>query len=173
MSSHPESGFPCPVAQVADLLGDVWIPRLLRDAMFGVRRYEDFHRLQGIGRSTLTDRLQKLVAAGILETHLYQDNPPRKEYLLTERGRELFGVVAIMKSWGERWLEGVEDLVEFRHEKCGQIVQARTVCSCCGEDLRLADIDFQLGPGFPAELAEREDLQVRFPGSRTAAAEQA
>jgi DNA-binding HxlR family transcriptional regulator len=86
MQRLPDVGFPCPVARVTELIGDPWTPLLLRDAMFGVRRFEDFHRYQGIGRNTLSSRLRRLVEAGVLETRLYQDYPPRKEYLLTDKG---------------------------------------------------------------------------------------
>jgi DNA-binding HxlR family transcriptional regulator len=154
-------GFPCPVARVTDLIGDPWTPLLLRDAMFGVRRFEDFHRHQGIGRNTLTTRLRRLVEAGVLETRLYQDYPPRKEYLLTDKGRELFGVVAAMLAWGERWLDGGE-LVEVHHVPCGHNVRAVSACSGCGEPLDVADVDFRLGAGFPAALAGRSDVRVRF-----------
>lgn len=163
MQRLPDMGFPCPVARVTDLIGDPWTPLLLRDAMFGVRRFEDFHRYQGIGRNTLAGRLRRLVEAGVLETRLYQDYPPRKEYLLTDKGRELFGVVAAMLAWGERWLDdGAGELVEVHHRRCGQAVRAESVCSCCGEPLDVADVDFRLGAGFPAGLAQRSDIVVRF-----------
>jgi DNA-binding HxlR family transcriptional regulator len=163
MKRSLDAGFPCPVARVTDLIGDPWTPLLLRDAMFGVRRFEDFHRYQGIGRNTLTSRLRRLVEAGVLETRLYQDYPPRKEYLLTDKGRELFSVVAAMLAWGERWLgDGVGELVEVRHLRCGQAVRAESVCSGCGEPLDVADTDFRLGAGFPPELARRPDILVRF-----------
>ena len=163
MERLPEMGFPCPVARVTDLIGDPWTPLLLRDAMFGVRRYEDFHRHQGIGRNTLSRRLRRLVEAGVLETRLYQDYPPRKEYLLTDKGRELFGVIVTMLAWGERWLgDGAGELVEVHHVRCGHNVRAESVCSCCGEPLKAADVDFRLGAGFPAGLARRSDIRVRF-----------
>ena len=163
MERLPDMGFPCPVARVTDLIGDPWTPLLLRDAMFGVRRYEDFHRHQGIGRNTLSSRLRRLVEAGVLETRLYQEYPPRKEYLLTDMGRELFGVIVTMLDWGERWLgDGAGALVEVHHVACGHNVRAVPVCSACGEPLEVADVDFQLGAGFPAELARRSDIRVRF-----------
>jgi DNA-binding HxlR family transcriptional regulator len=156
-------GFPCPVARVTELIGDPWTPLLLRDAMFGVRRFEDFHRYQGIGRNTLASRLHRLVEAGVLETRLYQENPPRKEYLLTDKGRELFAVLAAMLAWGERWLgDGPGELVELHHGPCGQVVRAESVCSHCGEPLDVADIDFRLGASFPTELTQRSDIRVRF-----------
>jgi DNA-binding HxlR family transcriptional regulator len=161
MQRSPDVGFPCPVARVTDLIGDPWTPLLLRDAMLGVRRFEDFHRYQGIGRNTLAGRLRRLVEAGVLETRLYQDYPPRKEYLLTDKGRELFGVVAAMLTWGARWL-GDGELVEVHHVPCGHSVRAQSVCSCCGEPLDVADVAFRLGSDFPAELAERSDIRVRF-----------
>jgi DNA-binding HxlR family transcriptional regulator len=166
MQHSPDLGFPCPVARVTELIGDPWTPLLLRDAMFGVRRFEDFHRYQGIGRNTLSSRLRRLVEAGVLETRLYQEYPPRKEYLLTDRGRELFAVVSAMLAWGERWLgDGPGELVEMHHARCGHIVRAESVCSCCGEPLEVADVDFRLGSGFPAELAQRSDIRVRFDDS--------
>ena len=155
-------GFPCPVARVTDLIGDPWTPLLLRDAMFGVRRFEDFHRYQGIGRNTLAARLRRLVEAGVLETRLYQDYPPRKEYLLTDKGRELFRVLVTMRAWGERWLDDSAGLVEMHHVPCGHSVQVESVCSCCGEPLDVADVVFRLGADFPAELAGRSDIRVRF-----------
>ncbi len=135
--------------------------------MFGVRRFEDFHRYQGIGRNTLSNRLRRLVEAGVLETRLYQEYPPRKEYLLTGKGRELFAVISAMLAWGERWLgDGPGELIELHHVRCGHIVRAESVCSCCGEALEVADVDFRLGSGFPAELAQRPDLRVRFEDSQ-------
>jgi len=167
MERLPEMGFPCPVARVTELIGDPWTPLLLRDAMLGVRRFEDFHRYQGIGRNTLSSRLRRLVEAGVLKTRLYQVYPPRKEYLLTDKGRELFAVVAAMLAWGERWLgDGAGELVELHHVPCGQGVRAQSVCSCCGEPLDVADVDFRLGAGFPAELARRSDIRVRFDHSQ-------
>jgi DNA-binding HxlR family transcriptional regulator len=167
MQRLPDPGFPCPVARVTELIGDPWTPLLLRDAMFGVRRFEDFHRYQGIGRNTLSSRLRRLVEAGVLETRLYQEYPPRKEYLLTDKGRELFAVVSAMLAWGERWLgDGPGELVELHHVRCGQAVRAESVCSVCGEPLEVADVDFRLGAGFPAELARRSDIRVRFDHSQ-------
>jgi DNA-binding HxlR family transcriptional regulator len=158
-----ENGFPCSVARVTELIGDPWTPLILRDAVLGVRRYDDFHRLQGIGRNTLSQRLRKLVDAGVLYTRLYQDNPPRNEYLLTDKGRDLFGVLAAMLAWGDRWLdEGAGRPVAMRHAVCGHEVRAETVCSDCGGPLDARDVHFGLGEGFPAELAERPDVRLRY-----------
>lgn len=160
-SQASETGFPCPLAWLTEIVGDAWTPLILRDAMFGLRRFEDFHRFQGIGRNTLSQRLAALVDAGVMRTEIYQENPPRKEYILTEKGRDLFGVISTMIAWSERWLDGAGALVEIQH-RCGQPTRARVDCSCCGDELQLADVGFRLGPGFPADLARRPDLERRF-----------
>ncbi|MFC4948765.1 winged helix-turn-helix transcriptional regulator [Pseudonocardia sp. GCM10023141] len=168
MDDATENGFPCSVARVTDLIGDPWTPLILRDAVLGVRRYDEFHHLKGIGRNTLSQRLRKLVEAGILATRLYQDNPPRNEYLLTDKGRDLFGVLAAMLAWGDRWLdEGAGPPIAMEHTRCGHEVHAEMVCSDCGEHLSTDHVQFRLGAGFPAELADRPDVRLRY--SRDAA----
>ncbi|SDE58600.1 transcriptional regulator, HxlR family [Pseudonocardia oroxyli] len=167
--SPTESGFPCSIARVTELIGDPWTPLVLRDAVLGVRRYEDFHRNQRISRNALSRTLRKLVDAGVLTTRLYQDNPPRKEYLLSPKGRELFGVLSAMIAWGDRWLDdGAGPPVVLRHSACGLDVRADSVCSGCGEPLDAARVEFRLGDDFPADLAERPDVTLRFAGRSSA-----
>jgi DNA-binding HxlR family transcriptional regulator len=172
MERATEAGFPCSVARVTELIGDPGTPLILRDAVLGVRRYDDFHRLQGIGRTTLSSRLRKLVEAGVLQTRLYQNNPPRNEYILTDMGRDLFGVLAAMLAWGDRWLDdGAGRPVAMRHASCGNTVRAESICSDCGEPLTVGAVDFHLGSGFPTELADRPDVMLRYGGAEPAHAE--
>ena len=79
---------------------------ILRDCMHGVKRFDDFRRSLGIARNTLSDRLARLVQNDILVREFYQHNPPRFEYLLTERGRDLFPVITGILVWGDKWLDG-------------------------------------------------------------------
>jgi len=77
------------------------------------------------------------VGEGLLERQLYQSEPPRYEYVLTEKGRDFFGVLAAMSAWGDRWLAGQDGPpIVFRHESCGQDTRAEVVCAACGEPLR-------------------------------------
>jgi len=80
----------CPIARGLDVLGERWTLLILRDAMYGLTRYDEFQRSLHIARNTLSDRLGKLVDAGVMTKRFYQDNPPRYEYLLTEMGRDFF-----------------------------------------------------------------------------------
>src|SRR5437867_2038639 len=94
------AGMNCSVAASLEILGEWWTFLVLRDAFFGVRRFEDFQRRLGIARNVLTTRLQTLVNHGVLERRLYQDHPPRYEYRLTQKGLELHPVLVSLMKWG-------------------------------------------------------------------------
>ena len=153
----------CSIARTVDLIGDGWTPMVLREAFYGTTRFDDFERLLGIGRNVLSQRLARLVEEGVLERQAYQQNPPRYDYLVTEKGRELFPVLAAMMAWGDRWLAPSEGPpLVLRHEACGHDVHAEVVCSACHEPLELADVTPHLGPGFPDRLRERALATGRF-----------
>jgi len=96
--------WPCPIARATDLLGDGWTPIVMREALGGCRRFEQFQQRLGVSRATLVQRLRKLVAAGMLEKIAYQEHPRRYEYRLTDKGRAFFDVLAAMWRFGEDWL---------------------------------------------------------------------
>ena len=95
---------PCPIARATDLIGDWWTPIVLRDAMFGRKRFEDFQTGLGVPRAILARRLARLVEEGLLEKVLYEERPKRYEYHLTDKGRAFFDVLGAMWSWGAEWL---------------------------------------------------------------------
>lgn len=99
----------CPVARTLDVIGERWAILVLRDLLLhDSRRFVDFARaLPGIPPNTLSARLKQLEAAGVVERRLYRQHPPRAEYLLTAKGRELGPIVAAMRQWGGR--HGGED----------------------------------------------------------------
>jgi DNA-binding HxlR family transcriptional regulator len=142
--------WPCSVARSVDLLGDWWTPLVLREAFYGVRRFDDFQRRLGIGRNILTQRLNRLVGEGMLERRPYQDRPVRHEYVLTGKGRDFFPVVAAIARWGDRWLAGDEGPpVVLHHTACGHDMHAEVVCSHCGEPIALHEVRGRPGPGMP------------------------
>lgn len=139
--------WPCSLARSVDLLGDWWTPLVLRDAYYGVRRFEDFQRSLGIGRNILTQRLNRLVDEGMLERRPYQDRPVRHEYVLTDKGRDFFPVVAAIVRWGDRWLAGDEGPpLTLHHVPCDHDMHAEVVCSHCREPLALRDVTARLEP---------------------------
>jgi len=147
-----------------DLLGDWWTPLVLREAFYGVRRFDAFQQSLGIARNTLAERLRRLVDEGLLEKEPYQSEPVRYDYVLTPKGRDFYGVLMAMNAWGDRWLAGDEGApVVFRHERCGQeAVRAEVVCSGCGEAMAPEDTRPRLGPGYPDRLAELPLVRERF-----------
>src|SRR5260370_20435949 len=94
------------VGRALGLIGDHWTLMILREALFGVRRYGQLARNLGIPRPTLSARLRSLVDSGLLERVPYA--PDRHEYRLTDAGRELFGAAVMLMRWGDRYLAGPE-----------------------------------------------------------------
>ncbi|WP_115528748.1 MULTISPECIES: winged helix-turn-helix transcriptional regulator [Xanthomonas] len=91
----------CPVARSVDFIGDRWALLIVRDAFDGVRRFGDFQRSLGAARNILSDRLRKLVDAGILEMQDASDGTAYQQYVLTAQGENLFPVVVALRQWGE------------------------------------------------------------------------
>lgn len=94
----------CPIARCVDAVGDWWIILILRNALLGQTRFDEFQRHIGIAPNMLTRRLRTLVEGGLLERHRYQERPVRYEYRMTEKGRDFVPVLVAMAGWGNRWL---------------------------------------------------------------------
>jgi DNA-binding HxlR family transcriptional regulator len=92
----------CPIAATLERVGEWWSILILRDAAFGVRRFDDFQTGLGISPNSLTRRLTALVDAGLLARQRYQERPPRDEYVLTDRGRDFLPVLVALAGFGIR-----------------------------------------------------------------------
>lgn len=91
----------CPVARSVDIVGDRWSLLIVRDAFDGMRRFGDFQRSLGVARNILSDRLRKLVEAGVLDMQAASDGTAYQEYVLTPKGESLFPLVVALRQWGE------------------------------------------------------------------------
>src|SRR4051812_42181586 len=96
------SGVPCPIARSIERVGEWWSILILRDALHGFRRFDDFQQSLGIAPNMLTRRLQALVEAGLLERRCYCEHPPRYEYLPTEQARDFRPVLMTLQAWGNK-----------------------------------------------------------------------
>ncbi|HEY8608273.1 MAG TPA: helix-turn-helix domain-containing protein [Noviherbaspirillum sp.] len=109
---------PCPVARSLDVIGDRWSLLVVRDAFDGVRRFSDFQRSLGAARNILSDRLRRLVDAGILAVQPAANGSAYQAYVLTEQGQALFPIVVALRQWGEQHLfaegERHAELIEKR-----------------------------------------------------------
>ena len=91
----------CPIARAGDILGDRWSLLILREFFLeGPRRYTELQQVLGLSPNTLSSRLKRLEAQGVLSRSLYSDHPPRAEYRLTDKGRSLGPVMTALYDWG-------------------------------------------------------------------------
>jgi DNA-binding HxlR family transcriptional regulator len=92
----------CPIARSLERVGEWWSMLILRDALAGMTRFDEFQNSLGIAPNMLTRRLTALVKAGLLKRHRYSAHPPRYEYLLTERGQDFRTVLIALMAYGNR-----------------------------------------------------------------------
>jgi DNA-binding HxlR family transcriptional regulator len=93
---------PCPIARSLERVGEWWSILILRDALHGFTRFDQFQKSLGIAPNMLTRRLNALVEAGLLERRRYSEHPPRDEYVLTGRGRDFRPVIVALLAWGNK-----------------------------------------------------------------------
>ena len=146
-TNYSEELAACSIARTLDVIGEPWSPLILRDVWVGLRRFDQIQGDLGISRKVLTERLNHLVAQGVLERRPY-DQRPRHEYHLTQKGTELVDLLMVMTAWGDRWLAGeAGPPVLLRHHACGEVSRVDLRCAHCGEPMHAGDIDLLPGPG--------------------------
>ena len=124
------------MARASAVLGDRWTLLLLSDIFLGARRFEDFQERLGISRTTLANRLKLLEEHAVITRVPYQDNPPRNEYRLTEKGLDLFPVISTVINWGDKYYAGEHGPpILRRHTSCGEDVQPVLCCPQCHEEI--------------------------------------
>jgi len=94
----------CSIARALEVVGERWTLLIIRDAVLGLRRFDQFQESLGIARNVLTDRLNRLVEEGILDRVRYCERPERYEYRLTTKGRDLAVTLAGLRQWGDKYL---------------------------------------------------------------------
>ncbi len=140
----------CPITGALDLVGDRWSILILREAMSGLTRFDELVDHIGIGRSTLSDRIRKLVDTGILAERTYREpgSRPRTEYVLTAKGWDLRNVVFALSEWGDRYvLERGDHPIELIDASTGSRLHLALVDDD-GNVVPLERIRPAPGPGF-------------------------
>lgn len=137
----------CSVAQCLEVIGEWWSMLIIRDAFMGVTRFDEFQARLGISRNILGDRLHSLVEAGVLERVPYCQRPPRDDYKLTPKGRDLWPVLTAMRNWGDDYAAPSGPPVELLHRSCGEVTHPEFVCSHCGERLSNRSVRAVVGAG--------------------------
>jgi DNA-binding HxlR family transcriptional regulator len=148
----------CPVARSLEHVGEWWSILILRDALHGLTRFDQFQESLGIAPTMLTRRLSALVRAGMLQRHRYSARPPRYEYLLTERGRDFRSVILAILDFGNKHFAPEGESVRLVHVKTGKQADPLLIDRHTGAPL--AGPDFRLIPGPAAAQRMRRKLQT-------------
>jgi DNA-binding HxlR family transcriptional regulator len=132
---------PCSIARTLDVAGEWWTPLILRDVSYGVRRFAAIQQDLGVSANVLADRLETLVAEGILERSVYQERPERHEYRLTEKGAELVPALLALMQWGDRWTwPSGRGPVRVSHEQCDHEVRVELRCPHCEREVEAGEL---------------------------------
>jgi DNA-binding HxlR family transcriptional regulator len=124
----------CPIARTTDLMGDWWTPIVMREFLAGPRKFDELQERLQVSRATLTQRLDRLVSEGLLARQQYQPRPPRYEYVLTEKGKAFWAVLAAMWQFGSDWMFGdTGPAVTLKERSTGRPVRFAVVDRDTGE----------------------------------------
>ena len=131
----------CSIKRTLDVVGEKWTLLVLREAFYGARRFEQFLANVGCARTLLSERLATLVEHGVLHREPYREPGQRErhQYLLTEKGHDLFAALVVLMQWGDRWEAGPQGgPVVVRHRDCGQPVHVELRCA---HDHRVLEVE--------------------------------
>jgi DNA-binding HxlR family transcriptional regulator len=144
----------CSIARTLEIVGERWTLLIIRDAMLGMRRFEEFQESLGIARNVLTNRLSKLVDDGLLDRVSYQERPARYEYQPTSKAKDLLTAVLALMHWGDEHAEGPGGPPRIAsHAECGGDVREQLVCTKCGTVPGPDAVDLLPGPGLANSAA--------------------
>ena len=138
----------CSMARAMEVVGDRWTILILREAYYGVTRFDEFEHYVGVAPNILSSRLKKLVDAGMMKRVPLPEHSGRFDYVLTEKGRAFFPAYLALKQWGDDWLAEPEGpQVVFRERKAGRAVVYPKLLNANGKPLRLEDVEVVPGAG--------------------------
>ena len=148
MKTKSFSGMRCSIAGALEQIGDRWALLVIRDLSLGLSRYDDLRTSTGIPAATLAARLKHLAASGIIERVRYQERPPRDEYRLTQKGRDLWKVSVALREWGDRWdATGFgSPSIEMVDRETGRPLTLALVDAVTGQILPLERVRLRPGP---------------------------
>ena len=148
----------CPVARSLERVGEWWSMLIIRDALHGVTRFDEFQKSLGIAPNMLARRLGALVKFGLLEKRRYSERPPRHEYVLTQRGRDFQPVIVAMQAWGNKHFAPEGPSVLLVHAKTGAPADPVMVDRNTGH--ALAGPEYVIAPGPAAGEATRRRIEA-------------
>jgi DNA-binding HxlR family transcriptional regulator len=141
----------CSVARALEIVGERWTMLILRDAVLGLTRFEEFQDSLGIASNVLASRLKLLRDEAVLERVPDPERPGRPKYVLTDKGRELAPALIVLMKWGDHHYPTPAGPPRLTlHAGCGGNVGPDFRCDRCGKHVKSSEIELPLGPGAPA-----------------------
>jgi DNA-binding HxlR family transcriptional regulator len=148
-----QRGYPeqvCSIARALEIVGERWTLLILRDAILGLQRFEEFQADLGIASNVLTNRLKLLCDEGVLARVSDTERPGRPKYVLTDKGAELGPVLITLMKWGDRHYPTPSGPPRLTiHAGCGGNIGPDLRCDRCGKPARPGEIELPPGPGAP------------------------
>jgi DNA-binding HxlR family transcriptional regulator len=140
----------CSIARSLEVIGERWTLLILRDAVLGMERFEEFQESLGIASNVLANRLKLLCDEGVLERVRDTERPGRPKYVLTDKGRAIAPALLVLMKWGDRYYPTPDGPPRLTlHVGCGGNIGADFRCDRCGKPCEPGDIEFRDGPGAP------------------------
>jgi DNA-binding HxlR family transcriptional regulator len=150
----------CSLARTLEVVGEWWTLLILREAMWGTARFDDFQRRLGIARNILTTRLVGLERHGIIERRPRVGSGRQHNYVLTEKGWALFPSIVALMQWGDDWIHKAGGApIMFLDAQGGKPIQRIGIRDAGGHDLSPKDVAIRPGPG-AAEATRRRALEA-------------
>jgi DNA-binding HxlR family transcriptional regulator len=146
---------PCPIARSLERVGEWWSMLIMRDALHGLTRFDEFQRSLGIAPNMLARRLNALVEAGMLERRRYSEHPPRDEYVPTARGRDFRPVLLSLLAWGNRHFAPEGASVQLLDAETGAVADPILVDRVTGRPITQSGHRLAPGPAAPARTRLR------------------
>jgi len=142
----------CSVAGALGVIGERWTLLIMREVLFGRRRFAEIRRRTGVAPNILSDRLQLLVDQRVLERRLYSSHPESYEYVPTRKGLDVAPVITALMQWGDKHAapSGGPPRVAV-HTACGHDADPALRCTHCGEVIAPGEIRVRPGPGATEE----------------------
>jgi DNA-binding HxlR family transcriptional regulator len=151
----------CPIARGLERVGEWWSMLVMRDALHGLTRFDQFEKSLGIAPNMLTRRLASLVDAGLLERRRYSKHPPRYEYLPTARGRDLRPVLIALLAWGNKHFAPEGESVVLVDSTTGSRADPILVDRVTQRPITESEHRFTAGPAAPASTRMRYGLPAQ------------
>ena len=138
----------CSIWRSLEVVGDTPTLLILEASWLGARRFDELRARTGLLKALLSDRLKRLVEAGLFEKHLYCESPPRYSYVMSEKGRDVYWTSLMMLRWEMGWGGGSGKIaVDLTHRPCGHTFRPEPACGHCGDTIDATQVDWEQGPG--------------------------